>query len=257
MKTEKKKKKRKKIRVVGILVLILFAYLIGMIIYYFFTMHVKNIIVKNNDLVTESKVIEKTGITTDMELFKVNGFSVKNKLLKEIPLIEDVKVSKSMTGNVVITINESKILFYDTINNVIVLSNGKKVNEVEDYIGYATLINKLDDKIYDSLIKGLSKLDKDTLMMISEIEYSPEKYDDLVVDAERFLLRMNDGNMVYINMVNIEKLNKYQTIYSGINGKGILYLDSNNKNYIFKNYDETKIEEEPKVEESEVKKDEN
>ena len=50
--------------------------------------------------------------------------------------------------------------------------------------------------------------------MISEIEYSVEKYNDRVVDEERFLLRMIDGNTIYVNLVNIEKLNKYQEIYA-------------------------------------------
>ena len=32
---------------------------------------------------------------------------------------------------------------------------------------------------------------------------------DKIVDDKRFLLRMNDGNIVYINTINIEKFNNY------------------------------------------------
>lgn len=60
--------------------------------------------------------------------------------------------------------------------------------------------------------------------MISEIEYSKTSYDD-----KRFLLYMNDGNMVYITVSKAELLNKYVEIIKKVdNKKGILYLDSGN-----------------------------
>ena len=38
---------------------------------------------------------------------------------------------------------------------------------------------------------------------------------------------MNDGNLVYITLPKIAKINKYNSIYSGLEGKkGIIYLDS-------------------------------
>ena len=60
------------------------------------------------------------------------------------------------------------------------------------------------------------------LLKISEIEYVPNN-----VDSERFALKMNDGNLVYITLNKIEKINKYNSIYSSLDGKrGIIYLDS-------------------------------
>ena len=51
---------------------------------------------------------------------------------------------------------------------------------------------------------------------------------------------MNDGNNVYINTINIEKLNNYLSIYEAIVSKngditGCLYLDSNSENNHFNN----------------------
>ena len=51
---------------------------------------------------------------------------------------------------------------------------------------------------------------------------------------------MNDGNLVYINTINIEKINNYLNIYEVIaskneNIKGCLYLDSNSDNNHFNN----------------------
>ena len=65
-------------------------------------------------------------------------------------------------------------------------------------------------------------IDDSILLKISEIEYAPND-----VDSERFILNMNDGNLVYINLNKIEKINKYNSIYSKLDGKkGIIYLDS-------------------------------
>ena len=53
---------------------------------------------------------------------------------------------------------------------------------------------------------------------------------------------MIDGNTIYVNLVNIEKLNKYQEIYAALQDKETLYLDSSSKNYVFKKYSEEKSE---------------
>ena len=54
---------------------------------------------------------------------------------------------------------------------------------------------------------------------------------------------MNDGNIVYINTINIEKYNNYLEIYEALinkNGEtnGCLYLDSNSENKHFNICDE-------------------
>jgi len=60
------------------------------------------------------------------------------------------------------------------------------------------------------------------LLKISQIEYVPND-----VDAERYLLYMDDGNSVYITLTKITKLNKYSSIVGQMEGRnGIIYLDS-------------------------------
>ena len=76
--------------------------------------------------------------------------------------------------------------------------------------------------IKEKFIKKFSLVDNDVLLKISEISYVPNE-----VDSERFSLKMNDGNLVYITLPKITKINKYNSIYSGLEGKkGIIYLDS-------------------------------
>ena len=71
-----------------------------------------------------------------------------------------------------------------------------------------------------------------------------------VIDKNRFLLRMNDGNYVYINLANMDNLNKYEEIYTTLdeNKKGILNLDSTSKGVVFQPFDLIKEKEEKKDE---------
>ena len=59
---------------------------------------------------------------------------------------------------------------------------------------------------------------------------------------------MNDGNTVYINLINIKNLNKYQSIYATLNDTlGVIYLDSSsNENIYFKSYESLAKEQEEK-----------
>ena len=59
------------------------------------------------------------------------------------------------------------------------------------------------------------------MVKISEIKYDPN------IDSERFLLTMNDGNYVYVNLKRFKSVNNYLTIISNFKDKkGIIYLDS-------------------------------
>ena len=76
---------------------------------------------------------------------------------------------------------------------------------------------------------------------------------------------MNDGNTVYMNTINIGKLNSYIKIFSTTDmpsKKGVLYLDSRTDNVVFKTYEsiaeeEAKKEAEAKEKEEEKEKEEN
>ena len=93
---------------------------------------------------------------------------------------------------------------------------------VNNNVVYPTLINYVPDTIYLEFIESMKKIDKDILNRISEIKYDPNDVDD-----RRFLLTMNDGNYVYININRFNNLNMYQKLITKLMGKkGILYLDS-------------------------------
>ncbi len=232
-----KKKKKRKIRLGGLIFLILVIYLIGVSLNKIISMPVKEIYVYGNKLLKSTNVLEIAKIDNYPTFLKVSKKSIKKKLLRE-PLIKNVEVRKTLTGKIILNIEEAKVLFYNTGTNKIVLDSKKEEEYKNIFLGVPILINYTPDLIYDDLINKLSLIDQDIISKISEIEYSPNEKDGVVLDAERFILKMNDKNTVHINLLNIKKLNKYNEIYEIIDKKGVLYLDSNSKNYIFKAYDE-------------------
>lgn len=236
--SESGKKVRKRLRISGLLFLLLIIFLIGGIVYYLFTVPVKTISVLNNNLLTEKEIIEASKINVGSSLFKTSFVSVSNNV-KSLPLIDEVKVSKNIFGRVTIKVKESKILFINNSSDELVLASGKTIDTINSsYIGYPTLVNYVPSEVLENFTTAFTKIDDDVIHMISEIVYDPDVYNDTVLDEERFLLRMNDGNLVYINNVNIEKLNRYQTIFASVGSGGILYLDSSSNNYIFNKFGE-------------------
>ncbi len=233
-----KKVKRKKIRFKGLLVILLFLYLIGNIGYYFYKMPIKKIEISGNKYLKDNYIINYLKLD-NKSIFEVSKNKIKKSLLS-LELVDDAMVSKNYLGTIKISIKESSPLFYNLSSQKIVLANGREIANSGDYLGLPILINYVEDDVYQELKEKLNKIDRDILNLVSEMEYSPSIVQDKVVDAKRFLFRMNDGNTVYINTTNIEKLNDYIDIYEAIvnkNGdiKGCLYLDSNSTNNHFNN----------------------
>ena len=227
------KKHKKKIRLSGLIFVILLIYLIGVSVYYVIKLPVKNIKIEGINTLTEGEVIQAIHLEDSFPMIKVTKSYLKDKF-KDMPLIDSFKLKRNLKGQVTITITEAKVLFYYNYDNHLVLSNGKTIEDDERFLGYPTLVNYVPNDVYNSFINNFSKVDSDIIACISEIEYDPDKYEDIVIDNERFVFTMNDGNRVYINVINIEKMNKYQSVVAKTNQVGTLYLDSSGKNFIFK-----------------------
>ena len=113
----------------------------------------------------------------------------------------------------------------------IVLSNMKRVSPSNKYLGIPTLVNYVPNDLLENFIKALSIIDNDIIGMINEIKYNPDIAGDIVIDNNRFLLSMNDTNLVYVNTLNMKRLNDYKKVMGTIgDARGTLYLDSYNSN---------------------------
>ena len=226
-----KRVKKRKLNWKRILILLLILYLIAMLLYTFFTMPIKNIYIKGTNLLTDNDIIEVANLKDYPAIFKIS----KSKLKKEISsleLVEDVDIKKTITGKLTITITEARPLFFNRTTNKVVLSNNKEV-ENNNYLGIPTLINRVPTDILSDFITALSEIDHDIIKMINEIEYDPNISNDITIDEYRFLLRMNDTNHVYVNIINMERLNDYKSVFATIGDlRGTVYLDSYNADNI-------------------------
>ncbi len=239
----KENKKKRKLRIKGLILILLIIYIIVTVIFYIINVPVKKIYISGNHYLKDNYLINYLQI--DESILKVSKKKIKNKLL-DLGLVKDVKITKNLLGTLYIKIEEEKILFYNYNKNKIILSGGDEIEYDNSYLGVPTLINYVPDDIYKELIKKMTKVNDETIVKISEIEYNPSLVGEKVIDDKRFLFRMNDGNKVYINTVNMEKINNYLEIYDLVvnkNGlvKGCLYLDSNSDNKYFSDCEEEKI----------------
>lgn len=231
-----KKKKSRKLKIGALISILLFILIIVIILYYLWKTPIKKITIEGNNYLKDNYLINYLDIE-DKSIFKVSSKSIKDKLLK-LELVSDVEVNKNYFGYLNIKIDEDYPLFYDKNVDKVVLSSGKKVDNNSSFYGLPTLMNNCDKEIYNELIEKLVRVRKDILILVSEIEYSPSVISEKIIDDKRFVFKMNDGNTVYINTINIEKINSYDEIYEAVMSKsslvtGCLYLDSNSKNKHF------------------------
>lgn len=240
-----KTKKKRKLNIRGLLVILLVIYLIGSFLYYLINLPIKNIVINGTSLVSDVSIIEAANIKNYPAVYRLNTSKIK-KNIKNIDLISDVKIKRSIFGKITFNVTEDRILFLNRNTNRLMLSSSTEIENNSNYFGYPILINYVPNTILDNFVEKLSKIDDNILALISEIEYSPEKLDDIVLNENRFLLRMNDTNTVYVDTINLEKLNDYPKYYSTINEdvKGVFYLDSNRGAISFKSYQDIKEESE-------------
>lgn len=232
------KKNKKKIRIRSIIFIILFLYLIGSFSYYIFTLPIKNIYIIGTNLIEDQEIIDIAGLKNYPSILKLNINKMEKKV-RELELVNDVKIKRNILGKVIIKITEAKPLFYYRANSVLYLSNGKTIKDEQKYLGIPIVINYVPSNILNDLIKRFSDLNDNIIGQISEIEYNPDEKNGTILDENRFIFRMSDTNTVYIDTINLEKLNNYQkicaTLEEGVHG--YIYLNSNRDNASFKAYE--------------------
>ena len=146
-------------------------------------------------------------------------------VLKKDPYIKDVSIRRGFFS-IKINIVEKRAVLFNGVSNEYSFNDNTKIKESDSVVKFVLprLLNFVPNNIYRELINSLSKVNDNILNKISDIEYSPNN-----IDKERFILYMNDGNLVYITLTKFNKISYYDNIYSQLdNHKGILYLDNGN-----------------------------
>ena len=213
IKVKKKKVNYKKIIIAFIFLAVL--YFLGT---YLVHQPLKNIYITGNEIVPDKEIIAIGELTDYPQYINTYLIDIKGNLLQN-DYIKNVQIKRKLFNKIYINIEEYRPLAI--YNDKLILSSKKQVNNQYniDYLPY--IVNNIDS-IYDKFAASFSKVNKDILLKISHIEYASND-----VDKERFILYMVDGNYVHITLSKIEKLNKYNSIVSELEGKkGIIYLDS-------------------------------
>lgn len=214
----KVKIKKKKLKIKNILITIIIFIILTLTLIDIINLPIKNIYITGNTILNDKTIIKLADLNDYPSYIKAYSSKIKSKLLKN-PYIKNVQIKKTINRKIYIDVEEyNPLCIY---KDKLVLSSTKTVDNTYniDYVPF--IINNIDD-IYDKFISKFNKVDKDVLLKISHIEYSPNE-----VDKERFILHMTDANYVYITLSKIEKINKYNAIVQQMeNKKGIIYLDS-------------------------------
>lgn len=221
----KKKVKKRKIRIIPFLIFLVILIIVGILLKVYLDRPIKNIVINGTKYINDDYILEQANIKDYPSFFNTFSFKIE-KQLKQSTYIKDVKVKRKLFRTIYIKVDENRPLFYDNYNNKTVFENHKSIKQDELIYKFTIprVVNYIPKDKYNSFIDSMNKINDDILVKISDIEY---KSTDL--DNERFLLYMNDGNEVYITISKLNKLNKYESIVSKLNGKrGILYLDSGN-----------------------------
>ncbi len=221
----KKIVKKTKVKLVNLLLVLLVLTGLFFAVYLALQIRVQNIIVKNTNYLNDDYVLELSGLKNYPKFFLTNNFKVDKKL-RSSKYIKKGKLSRRFPFTFVLDIEENKPLFYNMNTSKYILSDGTGVKDeaISHNFRVPRLLNYVPDKKYAKFIKGMNRVDEAILVKISDIEYQPNDY-----DKDRFLLYMDDGNMVYLTLTKFKMINHYNEVLKQLeNHKGILYLDNGN-----------------------------
>ena len=217
----KKKKKKRVWKIKNIIIILLVLLSIIGLFYYALKMPIKNIYIKGNNIISDDEIINITSLYEYPSFLLTKKSNLETKLEKN-DYIKKATIKKKFGNVLEITITENTPIAL-TSDGKLLLSTGKLLENTYELMDVPILINSIDNsEVLKSFTKKFSKINSNILRQISQIEYSPVN-----VDEERFLLYMNDSNLVYITLTKINKLNKYDRIKDKLEGKtGIIYLDA-------------------------------
>lgn len=221
----KKLVKKRKIKLLPCFIVLLVLGGLSFVVYFFLKLPILNLIVENTTYLNDDYILELAEVK-DYPSFWMSSTSNMERKLENSPYISEAKVERKFFHILVFNIDENKPLFINNTNNTVVFSDKEEVSVSDriDLFRIPRLINYVPDNKYQSFIKGMANIKKDILGKISDIEYQPNDY-----DKDRFLLYMDDGNMVYLTLTKFDMINYYNDVLSQLeNRKGILYLDNGN-----------------------------
>ena len=226
-KLKKQRKKKMYSRLIPLLLLFLCAILI--VVYFVSPLSkIGTLSVDGNKDVTNHQVVKSSQLTSGLPLWTSlwNDEEVESSILKVLPQVKAVELNRNGWNDIVIEIEEHKIIAYSYENNEYfpILENGKIVDESRKVsMGNNPIFKSISEgKPLNLLIEQYSLLNASVQNGISEIEHTPSETDQYLVTVY-----MNDGNQVIATLPTFaEKMNYYPDMVQKIgNQKGIINLE--------------------------------
>ena len=215
----KKTNKKVKLKIINLLLMLIILVILTFLFKYITSITPSLIIIKGNNLLSDREVIEYGNLRS----FKYFLFNNKNKeeLLKN-KIIKKVDIKRKFLFTIEVNIEEKKVILYEKTSNLYILEDNEKV-KINKNIEVPVLNNKIINTVEKKFVTKFSSLNESVKYRISEVFYQPTEYDSAL-----FLMYMKDGNHVYVNVSNLEKLNHYdKTVASiGYDKKGIFRFDA-------------------------------
>lgn len=206
-----KKQRRNKMYSRLIPLLLLFSCAILIVVYFISPLSkVGTISVDGSKNVTDQQVINSSQLSSGLPLWlTLWNDEETEKAVLNIPQVKSADVKRQGWNNIVITVEEYKMIAYSHIKDDYfpILENGKIVNESKKVsLGNNPIFKDFSEgKALDILIEQYKLLNTSVQNGISEIEHTP-------TDTDEYLIKiyMNDGNQVVATLPSFaEKMNYY------------------------------------------------
>ena len=222
LKEARKKKANRRL----IFYLSIFFFLISAIVYLQSPLsYIKNIEVTGNQVISEKEIIERSGLSSETNIWVINKSSVTDAI-KEQPIIKEVEVKRKLPQTVQLEVKEHKVIGYVKNDSKYhpVLENGTLVKSVNiPFKGDKPLLHNFHEEQYlQRISEELSQIPEHVFQLISEITWDPtdkNKY--------KIILYMNDGFIVNATLRDFaNKMALYPSIAAQIDPdeKGIIHM---------------------------------
>lgn len=233
---DQKKKNRPKRRLKNILLTLLVLLIVGGIYFISDLSKVKSLKIVGNYYFDDKEILEMAELSYESRHLLVFPSKHKEKL-KANKLIKEVNIDKSLSGVIVIEVQEEDIIgtYVDKKKTYLLLGDGSGVElkdkKLERIVKFP-LIGSFNKEQRVELAKAFMKKDKavekEVLALISEIHPHQESYDKNMVE-----LIMQDGNRIYTDYHSMYYLNKYKLMLKELKEDNVcIAMDSFTESYV-------------------------
>lgn len=215
---EQLRNRRKKRKIKKGLVRLFKIFIVVLIILFFVSplSRVKKITVSGLHFISETTILENTGISENSIHVFTYSYFIEKKLLA-LPMVASVDIHRGFFNGITIDVKERQVIAYELTNDTLFIidDKGQRVQTDSSLLKEVQQLPRLlgfeNEEIRKNFCEQLAKVPSSTLSLMSDIVFNPiEPY-----DKTRVQIDMSDGKKVYVRIDNMANgLKYYQEILS-------------------------------------------